>query len=296
MGNRYLEIFQGKRSDYYAAISSVSVEIMRVLFRYHRPLQCKIIAHGSLFVHLFATHEQQHHHWHVAAGLLDNSGSIEGGDKAANGSKILTGVGGNNVSDVPGDLNETFASDGGVAGGAQQTVRTSGLGVPSPARNNVNPRGGGGGRGGRGNNGGSSYQGRGYGGGRGGGTYGGRGGGYRGGGYYREGGGGGGHNGGGIRDGLHTGYIRLRGLPFHATKQDILDFFKDYKPVESSVLLTYRVDGRATGEAYVAFNDAEDAKAAMSKHRSTIGSRYIELFISNKEEHARNVARSTPRV
>ncbi len=217
-------------------------------------------SHGSFFVSVLVT--QQHHHWHVAAGLLDNT---DGGEKVANGNNI-TGVG--NSLDVPVDLSETFTPDDSAA------LRTSGL--TSPARKNTNHRG-------RGNNGGSSYQGRGYGG-RGGGNYHGGRGGYK-----------GGHsNGGGIRDGLHTGYIRLRGLPFHATKQDILDFFKDYKPIESSVLLTYRVDGRATGEAYVAFNDAEDAKAAMSKHRSTIGSRYIELFISNKEEHARNVARSTP--
>ena len=103
-----------------------------------------------------------------------------------------------------------------------------------------------------------------------------------------------GHQGGGIREGPHTGYIRLRGLPFNATKQDVLDFFKDFKPVESSVMVTYRVDGRATGEGYVAFDDAEDAKGAMAMHRRTIGSRYIELFISNKEEYTRNVARSAP--
>jgi hypothetical protein len=64
--------------------------------------------------------------------------------------------------------------------------------------------------------------------------------------------------------------------------------------VEDSILLTYRGDGRSTGEGYVAFKNAADAKNAMALHRSTIGSRYIELFISNKEEHARNVARSTP--
>lgn len=120
------------------------------------------------------------------------------------------------------------------------------------------------------------YQGRGYGG--------------RGGrgakGHYR------GHHGGGIRDGPHTGFIRMRGLPFQATKQDVLQFFKGYNVIESSILLTYRMDGRATGECYVAFDDAEDAKAAMAMHRSTIGSRYIELFISSKEEHASNLSRS----
>merc|ERR1711957_773114 len=99
----------------------------------------------------------------------------------------------------------------------------------------------------------------------------------------------------GTRDDPHTGYIRMRGLPFQATQQDILDFFQDYKPLQSSVLLTYRADGRSTGEGFVAFNDAETAEAAMALHRSTIGSRYIELFVSSQEDHTRNVARSYPR-
>lgn len=86
----------------------------------------------------------------------------------------------------------------------------------------------------------------------------------------------------------------MRGLPFQATKEDVAEFFKEYNPIPDSILLTYRVDGRSTGEAYVAFENPDNAKEAMSLHRSTIGSRYIELFISNKEEHARNVTRSTP--
>lgn len=100
--------------------------------------------------------------------------------------------------------------------------------------------------------------------------------------------------GGGIREGVHTGFIRMRGLPFQSTKEDILEFFKEYNPVEDSIIFTYRSDGRATGEGYIAFKNAADAKNAMALHRSTIGSRYIELFISNKEEHARNVGRSNP--
>ena len=86
----------------------------------------------------------------------------------------------------------------------------------------------------------------------------------------------------------------MRGLPFQATKQDLLDFFRDHKPIESSILLTYHVDGRATGEGYVAFDNVPDAQAAMALHRSSIGNRYIELFISNKDEHTRNISRSVP--
>ena len=121
-------------------------------------------------------------------------------------------------------------------------------------------------------------------------------GGYGGGGRGGGGRGRGGHPGpggrAGGRDEPATGYIRMRGLPFQATKQDILDFFKEYRPVESSVLLTYRADGRSTGEGYVSFEDIAGAEGAMGLHRATMGQRYIELFVSNKEEHARNVARS----
>lgn len=101
--------------------------------------------------------------------------------------------------------------------------------------------------------------------------------------------------GGGIQVGEHTGYLRMRGLPFSATKKDIAEFFKAYKPVEESITLTCRSDGRATGEAYVAFDNPDEAKKAMALHRSTMGSRYIELFISNKEEHSRALSRSNGR-
>lgn len=93
---------------------------------------------------------------------------------------------------------------------------------------------------------------------------------------------------GGIRDGEHTGFIRMRGLPFDYTKDQILDFFDGCKAIKDSVCLTYRSDGRVTGEGYIAFETPEDAKAVMtSHHKRMMGSRYIELFISNKEEHDR---------
>lgn len=97
--------------------------------------------------------------------------------------------------------------------------------------------------------------------------------------------------GGGIRDGEHTGFLRMRGLPFTATKGEIYEFFKKYDPIQESICLTYRSDGRATGEGYIAFQKPDDAKEAMCLHRNTMGNRYIELFISNKEEHGRALAR-----
>lgn len=97
--------------------------------------------------------------------------------------------------------------------------------------------------------------------------------------------------GGGIQVGEHTGFLRMRGLPFSASKDDIYIFFEDYNTVSDSIVLTYRSDGRATGEAYVQFDSAEDSKRAMDLHRKMMGNRYIELFLSNKEEHGRALAR-----
>lgn len=97
--------------------------------------------------------------------------------------------------------------------------------------------------------------------------------------------------GGGVQIGEHTGFLRVRGLPFSSTKDDVFKFFTGFNPVQESIVLTYRNDGRATGEAYVGFGSPDDAKRAMELHRRTMGSRYIELFISNKEEQGRALAR-----
>ena len=97
--------------------------------------------------------------------------------------------------------------------------------------------------------------------------------------------------GGGIQIGEHTGYLRMRGLPFSAVREDIFKFFVGYNPILESIVLTFRNDGRATGEAYVGFASPEDAERAMALHRRSMGNRYIELFISNKDEQGRALAR-----
>mmetsp|Transcript_109005 Transcript_109005/g.305092 ORF Transcript_109005/g.305092 Transcript_109005/m.305092 type:complete len:363 (-) Transcript_109005:183-1271(-) len=98
-------------------------------------------------------------------------------------------------------------------------------------------------------------------------------------------------SGGGIQVGDHTGFLRMRGLPFTASKEEIFKFFAVYNPILDTIVLTYRSDGRATGEAYVGFETPEDSKRAMDLHRKSMGNRYIELFLSNKEEHGRALTR-----
>jgi heterogeneous nuclear ribonucleoprotein F/H len=98
-------------------------------------------------------------------------------------------------------------------------------------------------------------------------------------------------SGGGIQVGEHTGFLRMRGLPFAAAREDIYSFFQVYNPILETIVLTYRSDGRATGEAYIGFETPEDSKRAMELHRKSMGNRYIELFLSNKEEHGRALTR-----
>ncbi|EFJ25570.1 hypothetical protein SELMODRAFT_413714 [Selaginella moellendorffii] len=90
----------------------------------------------------------------------------------------------------------------------------------------------------------------------------------------------------------HTGVLKLRGLPFSASKRDIVEFFREFGLKEDSVQIVVHSDGRATGEAYVFFLGPGDSKAAMNKDKMTLGNRYVELFPSSREEANRAASKS----
>ncbi|XP_054090835.1 RNA-binding protein fusilli isoform X2 [Zeugodacus cucurbitae] len=84
--------------------------------------------------------------------------------------------------------------------------------------------------------------------------------------------------------------IRMRGLPYDCTAKQVLDFFTTGEDpctvldgVEG-VLFVKKPDGRATGDAFVLFANEPDAPKALSRHRESIGQRYIELFRSTTAE------------
>uniref|UniRef100_A0A034W8Q1 RNA-binding protein fusilli n=1 Tax=Bactrocera dorsalis TaxID=27457 RepID=A0A034W8Q1_BACDO len=84
--------------------------------------------------------------------------------------------------------------------------------------------------------------------------------------------------------------IRMRGLPYDCTAKQVLDFFTTGEDpctvldgVEG-VLFVKKPDGRATGDAFVLFAIESDAPKALSRHRESIGQRYIELFRSTTAE------------
>ncbi|XP_004520961.1 RNA-binding protein fusilli [Ceratitis capitata] len=84
--------------------------------------------------------------------------------------------------------------------------------------------------------------------------------------------------------------IRMRGLPYDCTAKQVLDFFTTGdEPCNvldgvEGVLFVKKPDGRATGDAFVLFSNEADAPKALSRHRESIGQRYIELFRSTTAE------------
>ncbi|KAL5286621.1 HNRNPH1 family protein [Megaselia abdita] len=86
---------------------------------------------------------------------------------------------------------------------------------------------------------------------------------------------------------MSTSFIRLRGLPWAVTHQEILDFLKNINVVGGNKgihLVTSRYDGKNTGEAYVEVESKDDETAAFKLNKESLGHRYIEVFNATREE------------
>lgn len=53
---------------------------------------------------------------------------------------------------------------------------------------------------------------------------------------------------------------------------------------QCGIFFVHHPDGRPTGDAFVLFETAEHGKQALTKHRQTIGKRYVELFQTTSTE------------
>ena len=70
--------------------------------------------------------------------------------------------------------------------------------------------------------------------------------------------------------------VRMRGLPFSASEDDIYQFFYPYVP--SAIYIKFDSSRRASGEAEVHFSTHGDAKAVMTKDRQSIGMLYFMRY------------------
>ena len=74
--------------------------------------------------------------------------------------------------------------------------------------------------------------------------------------------------------------LKMRGLPYQVTNDDIKAFFAGYKISDNKIKIGTNPDGSKTGEGSVLFNSEEDARKAYKECQGrNIGHRYIELFI-----------------
>ncbi|CAD5206818.1 unnamed protein product [Bursaphelenchus okinawaensis] len=88
--------------------------------------------------------------------------------------------------------------------------------------------------------------------------------------------------------------VRMRGLPFDCTENDIRSFFSsdgEAGIMEDGVMFVNRPDGRPTGDAFVLFVDDESGRRALAKHKNRIGTRYIELFRTTQAEVQQIISR-----
>ncbi|KAL8424242.1 hypothetical protein Efla_007291 [Eimeria flavescens] len=78
--------------------------------------------------------------------------------------------------------------------------------------------------------------------------------------------------------------LRLRGMPFNANEQHIVQFFQGFH-MTAILPSTIPIDGRPSGEAYVQFADVNEAwRALQTRNGARMDRRYIELFAATKQE------------
>ncbi|XP_076021257.1 G-rich sequence factor 1 [Genypterus blacodes] len=80
------------------------------------------------------------------------------------------------------------------------------------------------------------------------------------------------------------GVVRLRGLPFRCTEDDIISFFSGLDLVKNGVAIILDKEGRNSGEAFVQFSSQKIANEALQRNRKHMRNRYIEVFPSRSSE------------
>ena len=100
------------------------------------------------------------------------------------------------------------------------------------------------------------------------------------------------------QDRHYRGFLRMRGLPFDATVDDVVAFFEGYDIVRiregvpgddgrgvPSVYVLVNAENRPEGTAYVEFEKESVALlASNARNRRSMGRRYIELFVCSRLE------------
>ncbi|CAK9300443.1 unnamed protein product [Gordionus sp. m RMFG-2023] len=77
--------------------------------------------------------------------------------------------------------------------------------------------------------------------------------------------------------------VRLRGLPYKCTTEEIETFFTGLDIIPNGIMVPKDEEGRCT-EAFVQFKDSISYESGLKKHKEKMGHRYIEVFGSSLKE------------
>ena len=85
---------------------------------------------------------------------------------------------------------------------------------------------------------------------------------------------------------LGEGYsvVKLRGLPFNVTRDDIVGFLAPVAVPSGGVHLMNHETGRPSGIAYVELATEDDQADALKKDKQMLGDRYIDTFACSQVE------------
>lgn len=80
------------------------------------------------------------------------------------------------------------------------------------------------------------------------------------------------------------GVVRIRGLPFQSTIDDVKNFFAGLSWVDNGIFAPRNAKGESTGEAWIQFDSYSVAQDALSREKQEVGGRYIDTFKSSNKE------------
>lgn len=77
-----------------------------------------------------------------------------------------------------------------------------------------------------------------------------------------------------------AGIVRIKGLPYNCTEEDIRKFFKGLSIVNGGIKRAV-LGGKPGGECFVIFSNKDDAHKALNWHTEKMGKKFIEVFLAS---------------
>ena len=80
--------------------------------------------------------------------------------------------------------------------------------------------------------------------------------------------------------------LKIRGMPYRATVEEITEFFQDFKFIDQSVIYGFGADGRKNGFGAILFESEEQATSAMDAlQKQNIGARWVQLYTMSYKDY-----------